>query len=64
MMTRREMLAGAAALGCAPLLQAQTPKLKIAIFSKHLQFLQGAALAELAAITVLNDRPTPSLFLG
>ena len=45
-MTRRELLTSATALACAPLVQAQTPKLKIAIFSKHLQFLQGAALAQ------------------
>jgi sugar phosphate isomerase/epimerase len=47
-MTRREILAGAAALAGAGVLPAQTatPKLKIAIFSKHLQFLEGAALAK------------------
>jgi sugar phosphate isomerase/epimerase len=47
-MTRREILAGAAALAGANVLPAQTTatKLKIAIFSKHLQFLEGAALAK------------------
>ena len=48
-MTRRELLTSAAALAGASALQAQTPtapKLKIAIFSKHLQFLQGGALAQ------------------
>lgn len=45
-MTRRDLLTSAA-LASASLLRAQSPsKLKIAIFSKHLQFLQGAALAK------------------
>lgn len=47
-MTRREVLTTAATLAGAAALSAQTPpqKLKIAIFSKHLQFLQGEALAK------------------
>jgi hypothetical protein len=45
-MTRRDLLTSAALAGAAAL-RAQSPsKLKIAIFSKHLQFLQGAALAQ------------------
>lgn len=42
-MTRRELIAGMTA---AATLSAQSSKLKIAIFSKHLQFLQGDALAK------------------
>lgn len=52
-MTRRELLTTAATLAGAATLQAQpsTPKLKIAIFSKHLQFLHGDALAAAAIET-------------
>ena len=41
------MLAGAAALLARPV--AAKEKLKVAIFSKHLQFVQGAELAKAAA---------------
>ena len=52
-MTRRDLLTSAAALAGTAALQAQpaSPKLKIAIFSKHLQFLQGADLAKAAKDT-------------
>ena len=45
--SRRTLLAGAAALLARPATAA--PKLKVAIFSKHLQFVQGAELAQTAA---------------
>jgi sugar phosphate isomerase/epimerase len=45
--SRRSLLAGAAALLARP--AGATPKLKVAIFSKHLQFVQGAELARAAA---------------
>jgi len=46
-MSRRALLAGAAALLARP--AGAAPKLKVAIFSKHLQFVQGAELAQAAA---------------
>lgn len=45
--SRRSLLAGAAALLATPAAAAQ--KLKVTIFSKHLQFVQGTELAEAAA---------------
>ncbi len=47
-MTRRTLLQSAAALAAGSTLSAQpaAPKLKIAIFSKHLEFLEGEALAK------------------
>jgi sugar phosphate isomerase/epimerase len=45
--SRRSMLAGAALLLARP--AGAAPKLKVAIFSKHLQFVQGAELAQAAA---------------
>jgi sugar phosphate isomerase/epimerase len=45
--SRRSLLAGAAALMASP--AAANAKLKVAIFSKHLQFLQGEAMAKAAA---------------
>jgi sugar phosphate isomerase/epimerase len=45
--SRRSLLAGAAALLARP--AGAAPKLKVAIFSKHLQFVQGAELARAAA---------------
>lgn len=45
--SRRAVLAGAAALLATPL--SAREKLKISIFSKHLQFVQGAELAKAAA---------------
>src|SRR3954470_20844814 len=45
--SRRAVLAGAAALLATPL--AAREKLKISIFSKHLSFVQGAELAKTAA---------------
>jgi sugar phosphate isomerase/epimerase len=45
--SRRSLLAGAAALLARP--AGAAPKLKVAIFSKHLQFVQGADLAKAAA---------------
>jgi sugar phosphate isomerase/epimerase len=45
--SRRSLLAGAAALLARP--AGAAPKLKVAIFSKHLQFVQGAELAQAAA---------------
>jgi len=53
-MTRRTLLqsaaTGVAALTAAPMLPAQpaAPKLKIAVFSKHLEFLEGEELAKAA----------------
>src|SRR5262249_43761698 len=46
--SRRALLAGAAALWAAGPATART-RLKVAIFSKHLQFVQGAELAKAAA---------------
>jgi len=45
--SRRSLLAGAAALLAQPAQAA--PKLKVTIFSKHLQFVQGEELAQAAA---------------
>jgi sugar phosphate isomerase/epimerase len=45
--SRRSLLAGAAALLARP--AGAAPKLKVAIFSKHLPFVQGAELAQAAA---------------
>jgi sugar phosphate isomerase/epimerase len=45
--SRRAVLAAAAALAATPVRAAA--KLKVAIFSKHLQFVQGAELAQAAA---------------
>src|SRR5690242_5995733 len=45
--SRRAVLAGAAALLATPL--AAREKLKISIFSKHLQFVQGEDLAKAAS---------------
>jgi sugar phosphate isomerase/epimerase len=47
-MTRRTLLQSTAALAGASLLPAQSPppKLRLCIFSKHLQFLEGEALAK------------------
>ena len=45
-LSRRAMLAGAAALLATP--AAARPKLKISIFSKHLAEVQGAELAKAA----------------
>src|SRR4051812_3082467 len=45
--SRRAVLAGAAALLATPL--AAREKLKISIFSKHLSFVQGAELAKAAS---------------
>lgn len=45
--SRRALLAGAAALMAGP--AAANSKLKVAIFSKHLQFVQGPELAKAAA---------------
>jgi sugar phosphate isomerase/epimerase len=48
--SRRSLLAGAAALVARPARPAATAgKLKVAIFSKHLQFVQGEELARTAA---------------
>jgi sugar phosphate isomerase/epimerase len=46
-LSRRSVLAGAAALLARP--AAAGPRLKVAIFSKHLQFVQGEELAKAAA---------------
>jgi sugar phosphate isomerase/epimerase len=46
-MSRRALMTGAAALLARP--AAAAPKLKVVIFSKHLQFVQGAELAQAAA---------------
>jgi sugar phosphate isomerase/epimerase len=46
-LSRRSLFAGAAALLARP--AGAAPKLKVAIFSKHLQFVQGAELARAAA---------------
>ena len=46
-MSRRSLLAGASMLACAA--DEPRPATKVAIFSKHLQFLQGEALARGAA---------------
>jgi sugar phosphate isomerase/epimerase len=45
--SRRSLLAGAASLLASP--AGAAPKLKVAIFSKHLSFVQGAELAQAAA---------------
>src|SRR5947208_7242417 len=45
--SRRAVLAGAAALLARP--ATAKDKLKVSIFSKHLQFVQGAELAKAAA---------------
>src|SRR5947199_7134500 len=50
--SRRAMLAGGAALMSRPLVSNPLPskeKLKVAIFSKHLQFISGEALAKAIA---------------
>jgi sugar phosphate isomerase/epimerase len=47
LLSRRSLLAGGALLFAGP--AAARPKLKVAIFSKHLQFLQGEDLAQAAA---------------
>src|SRR5437763_3270926 len=46
-LSRRAMLAGAAALLARPAVSKE--KLKVSIFSKHLQFVEGAELAKAAA---------------
>jgi sugar phosphate isomerase/epimerase len=46
-LSRRALLAGGALLAGAPLLA--RPKMKVAIFSKHLQFVQGEELVRTAA---------------
>src|SRR5687768_10328088 len=49
-LSRRALISGAALLGARSLVQAADQKpLKISIFSKHLQFLEGDALAACAA---------------
>ena len=47
-MTRRTLMQSAATLAAATAVPAQPPpsKLKICVFSKHLQFLEGEALAK------------------
>jgi sugar phosphate isomerase/epimerase len=46
MLSRRSLLAGGTLLFAGPAFAAGRPKLKVAIFSKHLQFLQGEDLAK------------------
>ena len=53
-MSRRTLLTAAAGLAAQPLSAAAAPTLKISVFSKHLQFLQGDALA-LGAVEIGCD---------
>lgn len=46
MLSRRSLLAGGTLLMAGPAFAADHPKLKVAVFSKHLQFLQGEELAK------------------